>query len=126
MVLVISQFRLVERLKSEISELYLHPHHSILRPSSPSLSGDMGFPRGKGDFPAKACISENYALSLPAKGGDMKANGTRWGWQIPRFGTSGLQIRWSGEFFYALISRFVLFIPLFYEKIFIFATNLKI
>ena len=36
----------------------------------------------------------------------MKANGTRWGWQnprfaasgwqIPRFGTSGLQIRWSG------------------------------
>jgi len=58
--------------------------------------------------------------------GDMKANGTRWGWQNPRFGTSGLQIRWSGEFFYALISRFVLFIPLFYEKIFIFATNLKI
>ncbi len=26
----------------------------------------------------------------------MKANGTRWGWQNPRFGTSGLQIRWSG------------------------------
>ena len=27
----------------------------------------------------------------------MKANGTRWGWQNPRFGTSGLQIRWNGE-----------------------------
>ena len=27
----------------------------------------------------------------------MKANGTRWGWQIPVFGTSGLQIRWCGE-----------------------------
>ena len=48
-------------------------------------------------FCAKACISENYALFLPAKGGDLKANGTQWGWQIPRFGTSGLQIRWNGE-----------------------------
>lgn len=27
----------------------------------------------------------------------MKANGTRWGWQNPRFGTSGLQIRWDGD-----------------------------
>ena len=27
----------------------------------------------------------------------MKANGTRWGWQIPRFGSSELQIRWSGQ-----------------------------
>ena len=28
----------------------------------------------------------------------MKANGTRWGWQNPRFGTSGLQIRWDGGY----------------------------
>ena len=42
------------------------------------------------------CAATNYPLSLPAKGVDMKANGTRWGWQNPRFGTSGLQIRWCG------------------------------
>lgn len=48
------------------------------------------------------CAATNYLLSLPAKGGDMKANGTRWGWQYE----NKFAISWpeglSGWIFYSI------------------------